>query len=534
VGFATSRYCENAMRVPLPLLAATLFFHGTARPAPVRIVLVGDSTVNDGGGWGPGFRASFTPDVEVANFALNGRSSKSFRTEGAWAKATAQPSAYVLIQFGHNDCPGKGPERETDPNTTFRDNLARYVDEARAAGAKPVLVTSIVRRVFSADGKFKPDTLVPYAEAARRLAAEKNVPLMDMYELTRKQAETLGPAGVAEINPVSKDGKPDATHLNPKGQREIGRIAALEFTRVVPAMRPYLREVAMVVAPDGSGDAKTIQYAIDHAPAIGPAQRLVVQIPPGTYRERVTVPPDRPRVTFRGTDPARTVITYDMSAKAAGGTFFSGTVEVQAPEFEAENITFENTFGVGSQAVALSIHSDRAVLRNCRFIGWQDTLYTASGRQYYKDCYIDGHVDFIFGNATAVFENCHIHSRGAGYITAQSRIVPDGPTGFVFSHCRLTGSDAGKGVYLGRPWRPYSRVIFLDTEMGGHIRPEGWENWTNPENEKTAWYAESGSTGPGARPQDRVKWSRQLTPDQAKQFLPDVFLRGSDNWQPAK
>jgi pectinesterase len=522
------------MHLLSPLLAVALLSTPAARSAPVRIVLVGDSTVNDGGGWGPGFRASFTDAVEVANFALNGRSSKSFRTEGAWAKAMAKPAGYVLIQFGHNDNPGKGPERETDPNTTFRENLIRYVDEARAAGATPVLVTSIVRRVFSADGTFRPDALVPFAEAARRVAAEKNVPLMDMYELTRKQAETLGPAGVAELNPKAADGKSDATHLNPNGQSVIGRMAALEFTRVAPAMRSYLREVTMVVAPDGSGDAKTIQYAIDHAPAIGEGQRLVIQIPPGTYRERVVIPPDRPRVTFRGVDATRTVITYDMSAKAAGGTFFSATVEVQAPEFEAENITFENTFGVGSQAVALAIHSDRAVIRNCRFVGWQDTLYVASGRQYYRDCYIDGHVDFIFGNATAVFENCHIHSRGQGYITAQSRIVPDGSTGFVFYRCRLTGSDTGNGVYLGRPWRPYSRVVFLDTEMGAHIRKEGWENWRNAENEKTAWYAEFGSKGSGARVQDRVRWSRQLTANEAKQFLPDAFLRGNDNWQPGK
>ncbi len=168
-----SRWLSLLLLAPLLLLAAD-------RPA-VRIVLVGDSTVNDEGGWGPGFRASFDSHIEVLNFALNGRSSKSFRDEKHWEPVLAAKPDYVLIQFGHNDGPGKGPDRETDPKTTFRENLARYVDEARAAGAKPVLITSIVRRVFGSDGKIKSDSLVPYVEAVRELAAAKNVPLLDLY-----------------------------------------------------------------------------------------------------------------------------------------------------------------------------------------------------------------------------------------------------------------------------------------------------------------------------------------------------------------
>jgi pectinesterase len=522
----------NAMRTLMLFLAA-----GLAAAAPLKIVLVGDSTVVDNGGWGTGFRDSFTSDVEVVNLARGGRSSKSFRAEGAWKPALTAKADYILIQFGHNDGPGKGPERETDPATTFRENLTRYVEEARAAGAQPVLITSIVRRVFTPEGKFRVDTLAPYVEETRRLAAALQVPCMDLYKLTREQTERLGPAGSAAIGRKGPDGKQDNTHLGPKGQRETGRMAALEFARVVPAAAPRLRERRMVVAQDGSGDSKTIQWAIDHAldsgVPLGPEQRIVLEIRPGVYRERLKVPPDRPRMTFRGQDAASTVITADMSAKAAGGTFLSATVEVLGAEFEAESVTFENTFGVGSQAVALAIHSDRAVFRECRFVGWQDTLYAASGRQYYKDCYIDGHVDFIFGNAAAVFENCHIHSRGAGYITAHSRTEANGPTGFVFYRCRLTGSDTGAGVYLGRPWRRYARVVFLDTEMGAHIRPEGWENWRNPENEKTAWFGESGSSGAGARPAERVKWSRRLQAEDVKAFLPGAFLRGGDNWAPA-
>src|SRR5450432_1227076 len=142
----------------------------SAASAGVKVVLVGDSTINRQGGWGPGFAASFGPDVEVIDLALNGRSSKSFRDEGAWAPALTAKPDYILIEFGHNDSPGKGPERETDPNTTYRANLIRYIDEARRAGARPVLVTSIVRRVFEADGKIKADSLVPYVEATRAVA----------------------------------------------------------------------------------------------------------------------------------------------------------------------------------------------------------------------------------------------------------------------------------------------------------------------------------------------------------------------------
>jgi lysophospholipase L1-like esterase len=211
---------------------------------PVRVVLVGDSTVNDAGGWGSGLRAYFGADVEVVNLAKNGRSSKSFRGEGLWAPALTGKPDYILIQFGHNDGPGKGADRETDPKTTFRDNIARYVEEARAAGAQPVLVTSIVRRVFTADGKIKRDSLVPYVEAVRELAAAQKVALIDLYSLTLAQAERLGSEGCAEIDARLPDGKRDRTHLGPKGRREIGLLAAQEFVKVIPAMRDYIAEPA--------------------------------------------------------------------------------------------------------------------------------------------------------------------------------------------------------------------------------------------------------------------------------------------------
>lgn len=261
----------------------------------------------------------------------------------------------------------------------------------------------------------------------------------------------------------------------------------------------------VVVAQDGSGDFKTVQMAIDHAPVYG-SGRLVIEIRPGIYRERITVPQDKPRVTFLGQDAAKTVVTYDAGASSVGGTFFSSTVDIEGAEFEASNITFENSHGPGTQAVAIMLHSDKAVFQHCRFLGWQDTLYAASGRQLYRNCFIEGHVDFIFGNAAAVFENCEIHSRGPGYVTAQSRLRPDGPTGFVFVHCRLTGENTGRGVFLGRPWRPYGRVVFLHCWLGEHILPAGWDNWRNAANEKTAWFGEFDSSGPGATPDKRVPW----------------------------
>ncbi len=218
---------------------------GEATPATthkIKIVLIGDSTVNDGGGWGAGFKQYLTGNVECTNLAANGRSSKSFLDEGRWAKALALKGDYYLIQFGHNDEPGKGPARETDPATTYTQNLTRYVDEARAIGAKPVLVTSLTRRNFdkSGDGKLSP-SLVPYVAAMIKLAAEKNVPLVDLHARSVEYCEKIGPAETAKLNPTGKDGRLDTTHLNAAGRMVFGKIVVEELRRVVPELAPYLR-----------------------------------------------------------------------------------------------------------------------------------------------------------------------------------------------------------------------------------------------------------------------------------------------------
>ena len=307
----------------------------------------------------------------------------------------------------------------------------------------------------------------------------------------------------------------------------------------------------ITVAADGTADYRTVQAAVDAVPD-GNAEPVVIHIRPGTYTEKVTVPAGKPFVTFRGDDAKTTVLTHDWNARHVGrrgrevGTSGSSSVTVRAHDFRAENVTFENTAGDAGQAMALSAAGDRQVYRNCRMLGWQDTLYANGGRQYYDRCYIEGRVDFIFGNATAVFDRCQIHSKNGGHVTAAST-APETPWGFVFLDCRLTGDAnpwrdpagtqparrARPTADLGRPWRPYASVTFVRCEMGGHILPEGWTPWRKGDGtDRTARYAEYASTGPGANPDRRVPWSKQLTKEQADQLTVERLLAGTDGWKP--
>jgi pectinesterase len=210
----------------------------------VRIVLVGDSTVTDDSGWGSGFKRLVTAQVEVINTAANGRSSKSFIDEGRWADALAKRGQYYLIQFGHNDEPGKGPERETDPKTTYRANMTRYVDDVRAIGAQPILVTSLVRRLYKEDGTIR-TTQTPYVEVVRALAAEKKVPLVDLHAISMADAENAGDDVWADLSPRieqgNEKGQIDRTHLNPKGSEVVGRMVVEALRMVVPELAPMLR-----------------------------------------------------------------------------------------------------------------------------------------------------------------------------------------------------------------------------------------------------------------------------------------------------
>lgn len=210
------------------------------RAPPIRIILAGDSTVTDDSGWGAGFKRVATDKVEVINTAANGRSSKSFIDEGRWAEALAKRGHYYLIQFGHNDEPGKGPERETDPRTTYRANMTRYVDDVRAAGATPILVTSLIRRLYKDDGTIR-TTQTPYVEVVRALAAERKVPLVDLHAISLADAENAGDDVWADLSPRDDTGQVDRTHLNVKGSEVVGRMVVEALRKVVPELAPMLR-----------------------------------------------------------------------------------------------------------------------------------------------------------------------------------------------------------------------------------------------------------------------------------------------------
>ena len=288
----------------------------------------------------------------------------------------------------------------------------------------------------------------------------------------------------------------------------------------------------ITVAANGSGDVRSIQSAIDKVPERNKT-RCTIRIRAGRYEEQVRIPAAKPFIAFLGESAEKTVISFRISNKDAGSTSAAYAVYIGGHDFLAENITFENSFGTGSQAVAALVEADRAVFRNCRFLGWQDTLYAKNGRQYYKDSYIEGHVDYIFGQAAAIFENCRIHSKGDGYVTAPMRFASDEGSGLVFLNSTLTSENTSKGIYLGRPWRDYGRTVFINTRMDADIRPEGWHHW-EPQREKTAYFGEYGSTGKGANDESRVAWARKLGDADVKQFSVEYFLGGRDGWDPNK
>lgn len=221
------------------------------KSAKVRIVLAGDSTVTDTAGWGQAFAALLKPGAECINLARGGQSSKSFYDKGNWKQALAKKPDYILIQFGHNDQPGKGPERETDPATTYRDYLRKYIDEAREAGAKPVLVTSMVRRIFTPEGKIE-SNLAPYAEAMQAVAAEKQVPVVDLHRRSLELVERLGPEKSRSFGPPHPTlaGQIDGTHLSAEGAQAMAPLVAAELWNVVPELRDYLP------SPEKSGSTK--------------------------------------------------------------------------------------------------------------------------------------------------------------------------------------------------------------------------------------------------------------------------------------
>ncbi|MCF4101066.1 pectinesterase family protein [Gillisia sp. M10.2A] len=290
------------------------------------------------------------------------------------------------------------------------------------------------------------------------------------------------------------------------------------------------------VAQDGSGDFTTVQEAIN---AVSDFRRneTRIKVMNGVYNEKLILPSSKTHVTIIGESAEKTILSYNDYAQKLNkygeelGTTGSSSFFIFGDNFRAENITFENSAGPIGQAVAVRVDGDKVVFKNCRFIGNQDTLYLhgSDSRQYYINCYIEGTTDFIFGWSTAVFENCEIFcKKGGHYITAAST-NQSSKYGFVFINCMITGDAPKSSFYLGRPWREYAQTVFINTQMAALINPAGWHNWDKPNAEKTAFYAEYNSTGPGSTGQ-RVYWSKQLTKEQTDTFKILNIFGGVDDW----
>ncbi|KAM5564881.1 putative pectinesterase/pectinesterase inhibitor 28 [Rosa sericea] len=284
----------------------------------------------------------------------------------------------------------------------------------------------------------------------------------------------------------------------------------------------------ITVDQSGNGHYGKIQDAIDSVPSNN-KDPLTISIKPGTYKESITIPPDKPFITLSGTttEASDVMITWDQR----GDIDKVATFHVLASNFVGRYITIQNTFGPGHQAVALRVSGDRIAFYDCSILGYQDTLFDEIGRHYYENCYIEGVVDFIFGSASSFFQNCHIHSPTRGYITAQRREASTDSGGFVFFKCQITGK--GEKTFLGRPWvGSYARVIFAYTYMEDVIEPLGWSRYSDGSTEQelmtNSFCGQFKCDGPGATTSNRVKWAREFSEKQIANFLTTDFINGKD------
>lgn len=306
------------------------------------------------------------------------------------------------------------------------------------------------------------------------------------------------------------------------------------------AQSPY---ITITVAKDGSGDFTTIQSAINSIRDLGPAE-VLIKVKSGIYNEKVVIPSSKHLIRIEGENKDSTIINNDDFSgkqnpltKEKLNTFNSYTFLVAGDNIKISNLTIKNSSCNQGQAVALHVGGDRFMMKNSKILGCQDTLYAATdhSRQYYENCYIEGTTDFIFGQAIAVFKNCEIKSLANSYITAAAT-SKDNQYGFVFIDCHLTAKEGISKVYLGRPWRPFAKTVFINTTMESHILPEGWNPWKGdkmfPDKEKTAYYAEFKSFGIGANPGKRAEWSHQLSRKELKNYSLEKIFKKSDNWIP--
>lgn len=290
----------------------------------------------------------------------------------------------------------------------------------------------------------------------------------------------------------------------------------------------------IVVAQDGTGDFNTVQQAID---AVKDSNNFVttIYIRNGVYKEKLNLPESKRNIHFIGQQVEKTILTYDDYASKKDstgkdiGTSGSSSFFIFGSDISAENITFENSAGPVGQAVAVRVTGDRIKFINCRFLGFQDTLYTHGNesRQYYLKCYIEGTVDFIFGASTCLFDSCIIYGKNSGYYTAASTPA-NKKYGYVFRHCNITGNAAAGSFYLGRPWRPDAKVVIINSELSNMVKPEGWHNWDKKDNEQTTYYAEYNNKGKGAATNKRVGWAHVLSEKEAKEYTVENVLGGWD------
>ena len=316
-------------------------------------------------------------------------------------------------------------------------------------------------------------------------------------------------------------------------------IAALLASLSASAAGKYDNPDTLFVARDGTAEFRNVADAIEVCRAFMEYHKVIF-VKKGTYKEKIIIPSWLDNIEIVGEDAENTIITYDdhanirlLGTEKAMGTFRTYTMKIEGNGITIKNITIENNAAKLGQAVALHTEGDRITFIGCRFLGNQDTIYTGKGgtRLFFKDCYIEGTTDFIFGPSTAWFEQCVIKSKTNSYVTAAST-PKDVEFGYVFNKCKLIADENATKVYLGRPWRPYAYTLFMNCELGAHITPVGWDNWGNADNEKTARYLEYNNTGEGASNAQRVAWSRQLTKKEAKDITPERVFAISSSWSP--
>ena len=535
--------------------------------------LMGDSTMaekdlpkaGEERGWGMMLQNFLNPEeVKVINYAQNGRSTKSFIDLGLWDKvyAAIQPGDYVFIQFGHNDAKADDPARYAAAWGAYQDNLRLFVDGVREKGGTPVLITPVARRWFK-EGGLDRNCHTDYPAAMKAVAKEKDVVLLDVTTPTLDWIEGLGDEA-SKIEGLGDEaskayfmistGKNDNTHLVPAGARKVTEIVCGLIKEQIPELAKSLQYYHIVVSADGHGDYRTVQEGIDACPDYSHQEITRILIRKGTYKEMVSIPHTKFRLYIKGEGADNTLITYDKYAKAlwpgrdiAVGTSGSASIYIHASYITFEDIAFENSAGEGKeigQAVAVFTDGDFLFFNRCRFLGNQDTLYTYGRfgkfggikRNYFKDCYIEGTTDFIFGTSIAYFENCHIHSKKNSYVTAASTLAGQ-KYGYVFVDCRLTADEGIDKCYLGRPWGAYAKTVFIHCELGSHILPEGWHDWEKegkPDTKKNSYYAEYGNFGPGARG-PRVKWAHTLREKDLREYsFEKVMYQSQDGivWDP--